>query len=100
MPDTSWSRHPSYCGFFYWAVFTQILLGNVFSTIAFVAILGHFFSSRIKGKNLSLKSRRATAACADASKEEEKFLVKFFGDDYVQYRKRVGTGLPFMISQA
>jgi len=30
--------------------------------------------------------------CAD----EEQDLVKFFGDDYLAYRKRVGTGIPFI----
>lgn len=73
-----WSRHPSYAGFFYWAIATQLLLGNVVSTFAFVIVLGRFFSARIKG--------------------EERHLVRFFEDDYVQYRKRVGTGLPFLIT--
>lgn len=27
---------------------------------------------------------------------EERGLVKFFGDDYVQYRRRVGTMIPFV----
>jgi protein-S-isoprenylcysteine O-methyltransferase len=48
--NVRYSRHPSYCGFFYWAVLTQVLLGNVASTIAFVFILGNFFVKRIKGK--------------------------------------------------
>ncbi|KAK4687611.1 protein-S-isoprenylcysteine O-methyltransferase, partial [Tremellales sp. Uapishka_1] len=69
-------RHPSYCAFFYWAVATQILLGNVVSTLAFVVVLRRFFGSRIEG--------------------EEKHLVSFFGDEYVQYRQRVPTGVPFV----
>ena len=28
--------------------------------------------------------------------EEEKTLLYFFGKDYVNYQKRVGTGLPFI----
>nr|XP_018264642.1 protein-S-isoprenylcysteine O-methyltransferase [Kwoniella dejecticola CBS 10117]OBR86800.1 protein-S-isoprenylcysteine O-methyltransferase [Kwoniella dejecticola CBS 10117] len=76
----SWSRHPSYTGFFYWAVFSQLLLGNVVCTIGFVVVLSRFFSHRIK--------------------DEERWLIKFFGDDYVQYRKRVGTKLPFFFSSA
>ena len=28
--------------------------------------------------------------------EEEKLLVKFFGDGYVEYRKGTGSGLPFI----
>ncbi|WVR03844.1 hypothetical protein IAU60_000841 [Kwoniella sp. DSM 27419] len=74
----SWSRHPAYTGFFYWAVATQLLLGNVISTLGFVVVLSRFFSARIV--------------------DEERWLVKFFGDDYVEYRKRVGTKLPFFYS--
>ncbi|WWC87816.1 uncharacterized protein L201_002708 [Kwoniella dendrophila CBS 6074] len=76
----SWSRHPSYTGFFYWAVFSQLLLGNVVTSLGFVIVLSRFFSARII--------------------DEEKWLVKFFGDEYVQYRKRVGTKLPFFFSPA
>jgi protein-S-isoprenylcysteine O-methyltransferase len=32
--------------------------------------------------------------------DEERHLVRFFGNDYVNYRKRVGTGLPFFIGTA
>lgn len=28
--------------------------------------------------------------------EEEITLLNFFGDDYVQYQKKVSTGLPFI----
>lgn len=28
--------------------------------------------------------------------EEEKSLISFFGDDYVQYRRRVKTRIPFI----
>lgn len=27
---------------------------------------------------------------------EEQYLVEFFGDEYVDYRKRVGTWIPFI----
>ncbi|WRT65635.1 uncharacterized protein IL334_002580 [Kwoniella shivajii] len=74
----SWSRHPSYTGFFYWAVFSQLLLGNVVSTLGFVVVLSKFFSRRII--------------------DEEKWLIKFFGDEYIQYRQRVGTKLPFFFA--
>ncbi|KAL1410358.1 farnesyl cysteine-carboxyl methyltransferase [Vanrija albida] len=70
-------RHPSYVGFFYWAVATQLLLSNIVSTVAFVVILGRFFSSRITN--------------------EEKHLIRFFGNDYIEYKKRVGSGLPFLV---
>lgn len=67
------------------------------STLAFIVILGRFFSHRIRGKPAC--PHDFVVQYADRL-EEEKFLVRFFGDDYVQYRKRVGTGLPFMISQS
>jgi protein-S-isoprenylcysteine O-methyltransferase len=28
--------------------------------------------------------------------EEEIFLLNFFGEDYVEYQNKVGTGLPFI----
>lgn len=49
----AWVRHPSYVGFFYWAVATQLLLSNVVSTAAFIYILGNFFADRIKGESSS-----------------------------------------------
>jgi protein-S-isoprenylcysteine O-methyltransferase len=45
-------RHPSYVGFFYWALATQLLLGNVASTVAFALVLGRFFHDRIIGEPL------------------------------------------------
>ncbi|KAI0036790.1 ICMT-domain-containing protein [Vararia minispora EC-137] len=71
-----WFRHPSYAGFFYWALGTQLVLQNSFSFIVFFFLLWRFFSSRIQ--------------------EEEKLLVKFFGDEYVQYRQRTGAMIPFI----
>ncbi|KAH9077310.1 protein-s-isoprenylcysteine O-methyltransferase [Lactarius deliciosus] len=71
-----WSRHPSYAGFFYWALGTQLVLQNPLSFFVYWALLMQFFSSRIKA--------------------EERALVSFFGDDYDLYRKRVGTKIPFI----
>ncbi|KAH7038181.1 isoprenylcysteine carboxyl methyltransferase [Microdochium trichocladiopsis] len=69
-------RHPSYFGFFWWAVGTQLVLGNVLCLAAYVAVLWHFFSSRVRA--------------------EESSLVRFFGRDYVEYQRRVGTKMPFI----
>ncbi|KAH9951648.1 protein-s-isoprenylcysteine O-methyltransferase [Amylocystis lapponica] len=71
-----WFRHPSYAGFFYWAVGTQLVLQNPVSLTAFTIVLWRFFSSRIRS--------------------EEGLLIRFFGNDYIQYRKRVGTKIPFI----
>ena len=40
-------RHPSYFGFFWWSVGTQVFLANPLATIVFVAVLWRFFSLRI-----------------------------------------------------
>jgi protein-S-isoprenylcysteine O-methyltransferase len=72
---------------------TQVLLGNIASTIAFIFILGNFFVNRIRGTFLLHLVRDQT----DPVTDEERFLVKFFGNDYTEYRKRVGTGLPFPV---
>jgi uncharacterized membrane protein len=60
------SRHPSYTGFFYWAVATQVLLGNVISVVGFVYVLAKFFEARIIGgcrvpSSISLSKRDTVA---------------------------------------
>lgn len=71
-----WLRHPSYFGFFWWALGTQLVLGNVVCLAGYATVLWRFFSLRIR--------------------HEERLLVRFFGDDYVAYRQRVGTKIPFV----
>ncbi|KIO12702.1 hypothetical protein M404DRAFT_993684 [Pisolithus tinctorius Marx 270] len=72
----SWSRHPSYAGFFYWALGTQLVLQNPVCFIGFAMTLWRFFSRRIR--------------------VEERALVQFFAEDYHAYRRRVGTRIPFI----
>ncbi|KAI1432954.1 putative isoprenylcysteine carboxyl methyltransferase [Xylaria sp. CBS 124048] len=72
----SFVRHPAYFGFFYWGVGTQLVLGNPICFLGYVIVLWRFFASRVK--------------------YEEVQLVRFFGDEYVEYRKKVGTGIPFV----
>lgn len=43
-------RHPSYFGFFYWAIGTQFLVGNKVCLAGYVLVLWKFFSQRIEGK--------------------------------------------------
>jgi len=69
-------RHPSYFGFFWWALGTQLVLGNVVCLIGYVWVLWKFFSNRIFG--------------------EEEFLVAFFGDEYVKYRQKTHVWIPFI----
>ncbi|KAG9297427.1 hypothetical protein G9A89_000978 [Geosiphon pyriformis] len=70
------SRHPSYFGFYYWALGTQLLLFNPICFFGYLVALHRFFRDRIRN--------------------EEPLLIKFFGDDYVRYRQRVGVWIPFI----
>ncbi|CAN9255118.1 unnamed protein product [Alternaria sp. RS040] len=54
-------RHPSYFGFFWWGIGTQIMLGNTVCFFGFTGVLWYFFMKRIT--------------------HEEKFLIKFFGNE-------------------
>ncbi|KAL5335948.1 Isoprenylcysteine carboxyl methyltransferase family-domain-containing protein [Aspergillus crustosus] len=67
-------RHPSYFGFFWWGLGTQLVLGNVVCFVGYAVVLWRFFDSRIR--------------------REERFLIAFFGDEYVEYRKRSRVGIP------
>ncbi|KAL4923240.1 protein-S-isoprenylcysteine carboxyl O-methyltransferase [Aspergillus undulatus] len=67
-------RHPSYFGFFWWGLGTQLVLGNVVCFVGYAVVLWRFFANRIE--------------------REGKFLIAFFGDEYVAYRKRSVVGIP------
>lgn len=43
-------RHPSYFGFFWWGLGTQLVLGNMVCFVGYSLVLWQFFSSRIKRK--------------------------------------------------
>ncbi|KAG0224598.1 hypothetical protein BGW41_005036 [Actinomortierella wolfii] len=69
-------RHPSYFGFYYWAVGSQLMMMNPICFVGFLVALYMFFSERIQN--------------------EERLLVRFFGQDYIQYRERTYTGIPLI----
>ena len=69
-------RHPSYLGFYIFAIGTQVFLSNIFTPIAFAGVLWYFFNDRIQ--------------------YEEFYLIQFFGEKYIQYRNKTPTYLPFI----
>jgi len=69
-------RHPSYAGFFYWSIGTQIVLQNPIALTGYAIATWRFFARRIK--------------------IEERLLIKFFGKDYEDYRASVPTWIPFI----
>jgi len=69
-------RHPSYVGWFWWSVGTQIVLCNPLCLCGYIVASWNFFNERIM--------------------EEEIILLNFFGEDYLRYQKTVPTGLPFI----
>ncbi|KNE56907.1 hypothetical protein AMAG_02677 [Allomyces macrogynus ATCC 38327] len=72
----SYLRHPSYFGYFWWGVGTQLLCGNLVCAFAYAGALWYFFRERIP--------------------YEEELLVKFFETEYVTYRARTKVGIPFI----
>ncbi|KAM4702736.1 protein-S-isoprenylcysteine O-methyltransferase [Rhinophrynus dorsalis] len=72
----SWFRHPSYVGWFYWSIGTQVLLCNPLCLVGYTLASWRFFRERIE--------------------EEEFSLIHFFGEQYLEYKKKVPTGLPFI----
>ncbi|XP_051163391.1 protein-S-isoprenylcysteine O-methyltransferase [Leptopilina boulardi] len=69
-------RHPSYVGWFYWSIGTQLILQNPFCFLSYVMASWKFFNDRVK--------------------IEEIMLLNFFGEEYIEYQNEVGTGLPFI----
>lgn len=74
----SFLRHPSYVGFYYWAIGSQVLLHNYFSLLIFAGAGWKFFGQRIP--------------------YEERSLIRLFGDKYYNYTKRTYMGIPFIPS--
>ncbi|KAG8142502.1 putative Protein-S-isoprenylcysteine O-methyltransferase protein [Naja naja] len=71
-----WCRHPSYVGWFYWSIGTQVLLCNPVCLIGYTLVSWRFFRDRVE--------------------EEERALIHFFGEEYLAYKKKVPSGLPFI----
>lgn len=69
-------RHPSYVGWFWWSIGTQIILINPICAVAYAIASWCFFKRRIEFEEIT--------------------LIRFFGKDYLDYKERVATGLPFL----
>ena len=67
-------RHPSYAGWFWWSIGTQLLLCNPVCTLVYAAASYRFFAGRIW--------------------HEERALLSFFGDAYRNYQRQVPSGVP------
>ena len=100
-----WLRHPSYFGFFWWGLGTQIVLGNVVCLVGYAVVLWRFFRRRIDSEFSRFFTRAILIGGLGCNgqgwslmvlTEEEEFLIGFFGDDYVQYRRRTRVSIPFI----
>jgi len=69
-------RHPSYFGWFWWAIAMQTILMNPLCISAAAVASWKFFNERIQN-------------------EEEK-MVQFFGSEYERYRENTYVGIPFI----
>lgn len=54
-------RHPSYFGFFWWGLGTQVALGNTVCLVGYAGVLWYFFNHRIRGIDIS--SPETTMVC-------------------------------------
>ena len=71
------SRHPSYLGFYLWAIGLQMCLSIPLSLVLTIVIITWFFRTRVAF--------------------EEWFLVnRLFGQQYTDYSNKVGTLIPFV----
>lgn len=69
-------RHPSYFGWFYWSVGTQLILCNPLCTILYAVTSWVFFKERIA--------------------YEESTLLRFYGREYQHYMQTTKVGIPFL----
>lgn len=69
-------RHPSYFGFYYWSIGTQLLLCNFLSASAFAAASWFFFNRRIP--------------------YEEQILLRLFPSEYPEYMSKSYIGIPMI----
>jgi protein-S-isoprenylcysteine O-methyltransferase len=69
-------RHPSYFGFYYWSIGTQLLLGNMINMVTFAIASWFFFNRRIPF--------------------EESTLVRMFPKEYPIYMAKTPIGIPFI----
>jgi protein-S-isoprenylcysteine O-methyltransferase len=69
-------RHPSYFGFYWWAIGAQVVLMNPICFALFVYWLHRFFSDRIQ--------------------YEEHTLSRFFREEWDAYKKKTPTLMPLI----
>lgn len=72
-----WCRHPSYLGFLVYVIGMQLIMGNVLTFVASLAVLWRFFRQRMD--------------------IEEWFLVnRIYGQDYVEYMRHTRRLVPWV----
>jgi protein-S-isoprenylcysteine O-methyltransferase len=71
-------RHPGYFGWFYWTIASQLILANPICALGFAYQAWSFFADRIPREEKELSS------------------PEFFGQEYVDFRNRVPTLIPFI----
>lgn len=72
----AWLRHPSYFGWFLWAIGTQAILSNFICFWLWFAAAITFFRDRLD--------------------VEEYYLMDFFGKKYIKYASKTPIGIPLV----
>lgn len=73
----AYERHPSYLGFFMYALGTQMYLGNPVSLCVCVIVLNKFFKDRVE--------------------YEEYFMEHFFDEEFTAYKQRTFSFADFLV---
>eukprot|EP00760_Papus_ankaliazontas_P035003 PhM_4_TR7581/c0_g1_i1/m.30703/K00587/ICMT, STE14; protein-S-isoprenylcysteine O-methyltransferase len=71
-------RHPSYFGWFWYAVFSQVIVMNPICLVLYTVVTWRFFKNRIEFEEEILESE------------------EFFGEKYADYRKATRIGIPMI----
>lgn len=99
----SFCRHPSYVGWFYWSIGTQVSITSRSKLFSPSQMNARIRTNYIHLIQLILVNPLCTLIYTLASWSffktrvliEEEALLNFFGDEYIEYKKRVHSGLPF-----
>lgn len=86
-------RHPSYFGFFWWGIGTQIMLGNTISFLGYTAVLWYFFSQRIARRFPSLLSHMLLQYLT-ARQTRKSIWWHFLATNTKCTRRRLESGYP------
>lgn len=68
-------RHPSYFGFFWWGLGTQVVLGNAVCLVGYAVVLWRFFRRRIESTSVFLSPKSFAVAASGVGRWGDDWLI-------------------------